>query len=98
MVSRIFVLKDECIPMPTGVGFNNRLNDIVSVVEPSNLLLADVEFCPPCDSDSSTNHDTSTSIAVVQSWLQAENVPRLMPNPLPLIIKIEKEISARLKI
>ena len=28
MCSCIAVLGDECIPMPTGVGHNNRLNDI----------------------------------------------------------------------
>ena len=28
MGSCIVVLGDECIPMPTGVGHNNRLNDI----------------------------------------------------------------------
>ena len=42
----IAVLKDKCIPMPTGVGHTNRLNDIVSVVESSYILLAIVEFCP----------------------------------------------------
>ena len=39
--------EDECIPMPMGVGHNNRLNDIVSVVEPSDIPLADVEFVLP---------------------------------------------------
>ena len=51
MVSRIFVLKDECIPMPTGVGNNNRLNDVVAVVEPCDIPLADEEFCPPSHGD-----------------------------------------------
>ena len=37
MGSCIVVLKDECIPMPTGVGNNNRLNEIVSVVEPNDI-------------------------------------------------------------
>ena len=44
MGSFVVVLKDECIPLPTGVEHNNRLNDIVSVVEPSDTPLADVEF------------------------------------------------------
>ena len=64
MGSCIVVLKDDCIPVQTGVG-HNRLDDIVSVVEPGDIPLADVEFCPPSHGDSSPNHDTSTSIAVV---------------------------------
>ena len=65
MGSCIAVLKDECIPMPTGVGHNNKFDDVVSVAEPSDSPLADVEFCPPSLGDPSRNHDTSTSIAVV---------------------------------
>ena len=41
-----FILKDEYILMPTGIEHSNRLSDIVSVVEPSEIPLADVEFCP----------------------------------------------------
>ena len=46
MGSCIVVLKDDCIPMPTGVEHNDMLNGIVSVVEPSHRSLADVEFGP----------------------------------------------------
>ena len=46
MGSCTVVLKDDCIPMPTGVVHNDMLNGIVSVVEPSHGSLADVEFGP----------------------------------------------------
>ena len=90
MVSRIFVLKDECIPMPTGVGNNNRLNDVVAVVEPCDIPLADEEFCPPSHGDPSQNHDTSTSIAVVcdHGW-RLVSLPSSTPNPLLPIMKID---------
>ena len=65
MGSCIVVFRDNCIPLPTGVGHNRRLNDIVSVVEPSDIPLTDVEFCPLSHGDPSPNNDTSTSIAVV---------------------------------
>ena len=61
----IVVLKDECTPMPTGVGHNNRLNDIVSGIEPGDVPLADVEFCPPSHDDPSPNHDTPTFMGEV---------------------------------
>ena len=85
------VLKNECVPMPTGVGHNNnRLKDIVSVVEPSDILLADVEFCPPRYGDPFPNHDTSTSMAVVcdHGW-RLVTLPSSTPNTLPAIVKIE---------
>ena len=63
--SCIVVLKNECILMPTGVGHNSRLNDVVSVTELSDIPLTDVEFCPLSHGDPSPNNDTSTSIAVV---------------------------------
>ena len=59
------VLKDKCIPMPMGVGNNNKLKDIVSVVEPRDMFLAYVAFCSPRHGDSFRNRDNSTSIAVV---------------------------------
>ena len=62
MVSCIVIMKDACIPVPTGVGRNNRLNDVV--VEPSDIPSLDVEFCPPSHGDPSPNHDTSMSTAV----------------------------------
>ena len=65
MCSCFVVLKDDCIPVPTGVGHNNRLNDIVSVVEPRDIPLVDVEFYLPSRGDPYPNHDTSISIAVV---------------------------------
>ena len=57
--------KNECIPMPTGVGHNNRFDDVVSVVQPSDISLADAEFRRPSHGDSSPKHDTSSSIAAV---------------------------------
>ena len=51
MGSCLVVLKGECIPMPAGVDHNNGLNDIVSLVEPSDIRLADLEFCPPSHGD-----------------------------------------------
>ena len=70
MGSSIVVLKDECIPMPSDVGHNNRLNDIVSVAQASDIPLADMEFCSPSHGDPSPNHDTATSRMVVcdHSW------------------------------
>ena len=62
MGSYIVVLKDECIPMPSDVGHNNRLDDIVSVAQASDIPLADVECCPPSHGDPFPNHDTSTSL------------------------------------
>ena len=59
MGSSIVVLKDECIPMPSDVGHNNRLNDIVSVAQASDIPLADMEFCSPSHGDPSPNHDLS---------------------------------------
>ena len=64
MCSCIVVLKDDCIPMPTGVR-HNRLDDVVFVLMLSDIPLADVEFCLPSHGGPSPNHDTSTSIAVV---------------------------------
>ena len=86
------VLRDEYIPVPTGLGYNNRLKDILSVVEPSDIPLADVEFCPPSHGDPSQNHDTSTSIAVMcnHCW-RLGMLPTLMPDPLPPIMKINNE-------
>ena len=65
MGSGIAVLQDERIPMPTGVGHNNRLHDTVSVLQPSDIPLADVEFCPPSHDDPSPNHDTPTFMGEV---------------------------------
>ena len=67
MGSCIVVLKDKYIPMPTGVGHNSSLSDIVYVVEPSDIPLADVECCPPSHGDPFPNHDTSTSLDPVNS-------------------------------
>ena len=58
------VLRDEYIPVPTGVGYNNRLKDILSVVEPSDIPLADVEFCPPSLYDSFPAAEDRKSINV----------------------------------
>ena len=87
MGSCTVVLKDECIPMPTDIGHNNRLNNIASVVEPTDIPLADVEFCPPSHADSFLNHDTSTSIAARcnHGW----RLPNPTPNLLPPIMKTE---------
>ena len=60
--SFIVVLTDDCIPMPTAVGHNNRLIDIVTVVEPSDISLANYS---PSHGDPFPNHDTFTSIAIV---------------------------------
>ena len=65
MGSCIVVVNDECIPRPTGLGHTDRLNDVVSVAEPSNIPLADVECCPSGHGDLFPNHDTSASVAVV---------------------------------
>ena len=51
MGSCIVVSKDECLPMSTGVGHSNRLYYIVCVLEPSDISLTDVEFCPPSHDD-----------------------------------------------
>ena len=54
-----------------------RPNDIVSIVEPSDIFLADVEFCPPNYSDPSPDHDISTSWSGrVRSWLEAGDAPQ----------------------
>ena len=76
--------------MPRVVGHNNRLNDIVSVVEPSDVPLADVDFCLSTHGDPSPNHDISTSIAVVRDhgW-RLVTLPSSTPNTLPAIVKIE---------
>ena len=89
MGSCIVVLKDDCIPMPSGVGHNDRLKDIVSVVQPSDIPLADVEFCPPSHGDPSSNCDTSNSIAVVcdHGWRQV-TLCSSTPNRLLPIVKI----------
>ena len=63
MGSYIVVFKDECIPILTGIGHNNELNDFVSVVEPSDipLALADTEFCLPSHGDiPPPHHQTMT--------------------------------------
>ena len=90
MGSCIAVSKDECIPMLMGVGHNNRLTYIISVVEPSDIPLADVEFCPPSHGDPSPNHDTTTSTAVVRNpgW-RLVTLPNSTPNPLSTIMKIK---------
>lgn len=62
MGSFVVVLKDDCIPMPMEIG-HNRLNDAVSLLEPSDISLADVELCPL---PPSANRHTSTSIAAVR--------------------------------
>ena len=90
MDSCIVVLKGECIPVRTGIGHNIRLNDIVSVVKPSEIPLADMEFCPPSHCDPSPNLDTSTSVAVMcnHGW-RLVTLPSLIPNTLLPIMKIE---------
>ena len=98
MGSCIVVLKDDCIPMPSGVGHNDRLKDIVFVV-PSDILLADVEFCPPSHGDSSLNHDTSISIAVVcDHGLRLVTLPSSTPNLVRPITKTRERISTCLGI
>ena len=95
MGSFIVILTDECIPMLTSVGHNSRLNDIVTVVElvtvvePSDIPLADMEFCLSSHGDPCPNHDTSTSIADVwdHGW-RLVMLLSLMPNPLPPTMKI----------
>ena len=84
MGSCIVILKDERIPMLTDVGHNNLLDDIVSVVEPSDIPLAYLEFCPL------PNRDAFTSIANVcdLGW-RLVTLSRSTPNPLPPIMKIE---------
>ena len=57
MGSCTVVSKDDCVPMPTGVGHNYRLSDVVPVVESSDIPLADVEFCSSSHGDPSPNHD-----------------------------------------
>ena len=88
MGSCIVVLKDECIPVPTVVGRNNRLNDLVSVVEPSDIPLVDVEFCPPSHGDPFPNHDISTSVAIVcdHGW-RLVTLPSSTSTPLPFTKK-----------
>ena len=82
----------------TGAGHNNKLNGIVSVVEPSDVLLADVELYPPGHGDPFPNHDTSTSIAVVcdHGW-RLVTLPTLTPNLLLSIMKIENEFRLCLR-
>ena len=82
MRSCIVILKEECIPMPTGFGHNNSLNGIISVAQPSDILLADVESCPPTHGDPSQNDETSASVAVMcnHGW-RLVTLPRSMPNP-----------------
>ena len=63
--SCIVVLKNECIPMPTGVGHNSRLSDVVSVTELSDIPLTDVEVSSPNHDDAAQNRDNSVSIAVL---------------------------------
>ena len=92
MGSCTVVSKDARIPMPTDVRYSDRLNDIVSVVEPSDIPLTDVEFCCPSHGDPSTNHDTRTSIAVLchHGWGLGTFL-NSTPNPLPPVMKIENE-------
>ena len=86
----IVVMKDERISMPTVVGHNNWLSGIVSAVEPSDIPLADVEFCPPSHGDPSPNYATSISIAVVcDHGCRLVTLPCSTSNPLPPTIKIE---------
>ena len=81
MGSCTVVSKDARIPMPTDVRYSDRLNDIVSVVEPSDVPPVDVEFCLPSHGDLSPDHDISTSIAVMRDW-RLVAVPSLTANPL----------------
>ena len=92
MGSCTVVLKDECVPMAMSVRHYNSLSEIAFVLEPSDILLADVEFCPPGHSNSSPNNDTSISIEVVcnHGWRMV-TFPTSKPNPWPPIIKIENE-------
>ena len=92
MGSCIVVLKDECIPMPTGVGHSNRLSDIVSVEELSDVPLTAVEFCPSSHGDPTPKEDTSTSTAFAcdLGW-RLVTLPSSTPNPLLPIMKIENE-------
>ena len=92
MGSCIVVLKDECIRTPMGVGHNNRLNDIVSVVEPNDIPLADVEFCSPSHSDPSPKPDNPISREVVcdHGW-RLVTLPSSTTNPLPSTMNIEDE-------
>ena len=80
--------------MPTGVGHSNGLNDIVCVVEPCDIPLADAELCLPSHGDPFPNHDTSTSIAVVcdHGW-RLVTLSSSTSNPLPSIMKIENEFQ-----
>ena len=86
------VLKDECIPVPTGKGHVIRLTDFVSVIEPSDISLADVKFCLPSHGDPHSNHDIFTCVAVVcdHGW-RLLTLPSSTPNLLPPIMKIENE-------
>ena len=87
MGSCTVVLKDECISMPTGIEHNKKLNSIVCVVEPSDIPLVDVQFCPPSHGDPSPNDDTSNG----DHGLRLVTLPSSTPNPLPPIMKIENE-------
>ena len=88
-MSSCIVLKDEYTPTD-GVMHNNRLNDIVSVVEPNDILLADVEYCPPSYGDPTPNHDTSTYMVVMYDHgLRLITLPSSTPNSLLPIMKIE---------
>ena len=84
--------------MPTGVGHNNRLKVVVSVVEPSDIPPADVEFCPPGHGDPSPNHDTSTSTAVVcdYGW-RLVTLSRSTPNPFTANHENRERISTPLR-
>ena len=80
MGSCYVILEDEYIPMPMGIGHNNRLNDIVPVVKISDIFLVDslvdLEFCPLSHGDPSPNYDFHLHSGDLQSWLEAGNTPQ----------------------
>ena len=71
---------------------SNTLSDIVSVVELSDIPLADVEFCPPSHGDPVPYKPWQFHVSGrVRSWLEVGNLPSSTPNPLPPIMNIEHE-------
>ena len=92
----IVVLKDQCTLMWTGVGHSDRLNN-VSVVEPSDTPLADVEFCPPSQGDSPQTMTLPLCSDRVRSLLEAGDAPQFDAKPFAAHHENREQISTRLR-
>jgi hypothetical protein len=88
----IVILEDEIWSVPLSKWHNDRLDDVVTVVEPCDIVLAYVKVGPVIHTDACPHHYTATSITVVcNSCRRLVTLTSPSPDTYSTIMKIQNE-------